>query len=167
MPSVRLKTKTANGVSARWVNEVAIPFNSDDCLMWPFHRNQLGRPLIHIEGRNRYANQLICERVHGPRPSQRHVSAHSCGNGHEACVNPRHLRWATFQENSEDMVAHGRATRGARNTQAKLTEDAVLELRRLACSGIPQKELAARFGVSKANVCLIVNGKAWSWLTSA
>lgn len=37
-----------------------------------------------------------------------------------------------------------------------------LKIRELAFSGIPQKEIAASYGLSKGHVSMIVNGRTWN-----
>lgn len=44
---------------------------------------------------------------------------------------------------------------------AKVTEDDVREIRRLAALGITQREIAERFGVTRANIGLIVSRRNW------
>ena len=164
MVVVRLEGKRANGVALQWVQEVALPYPGDDCLAWPFQRNHLGRPVFKLDYRTRYATRIICEMVHGSPPSASHVAAHSCGNGHDGCVNPRHLRWATPKENSEEMVAHGRSTRGSTNPQSKLKEADVREIKRLLQEGCHRQKLADRFGVTKSAIDRIAQGRNWKWL---
>ena len=87
----------------------------------------------------------------------------SCGKGHEACVNPRHLYWGTPIENAADRVRHGTHLKGEDCASAKLTVDQVREIRRLSLS-LPQREVADRFGISKQRVSKIVRREQWGWL---
>ena len=154
----------ANGVSMRWLEDVALPYQGEACLIWPFHRNHLGRPVMRVNYRTTYACRIVCERAHGLPPTEKHVAAHSCGNGHDGCINPRHLHWATRKENSLEMVEHGRSTRGSVNARSKLTEAEVLEIRRQAESGVPRRALAETYCVSKGAIHAIVQRRRWSWL---
>jgi DNA-binding MarR family transcriptional regulator len=65
-----------------------------------------------------------------------------------------------------DMINKGRArrttTRGEDNHLAKLTEAEVLTIRELTRSGVPQVELAARFGVTRSAVSLIALRRNWA-----
>ena len=99
----------------------------------------------------------------GPRRRRAHQAAHSCGHGDEGCVNPSHLRWATPQENSDDMVLHGTQACGEKNGWSKLTASQVREIRGLK-GEMPQRAVAERFGTSQSNVSLIHLGRAWSHL---
>lgn len=100
----------------------------------------------------------MCERINGAPPSEIHHAAHSCGFGHLGCINPRHIRWATPQENSDDRDAHGRTCKGTRINTAKLTADKVLAIR---LADGPQRMIAKMFGISQKTVWGIINKKTW------
>src|SRR5690606_29105850 len=100
----------------------------------------------------------------GPPPTVEHEAAHSCGKGHEGCVNPHHLRWATSTENKADTLIHGTRNRGERNRSAKLTDAKVYEIRRLLAAGMTQTAIAAMFAVSLTTISKIAAGKIWGWL---
>jgi hypothetical protein len=65
------------------------------------------------------------------------------------------------------MVEKGRHAKGERNSQSKLTEDGVQEIRRLGGGGnrrkgqFSQLEIARRFGVQEKQISRIVNYKSW------
>lgn len=65
-----------------------------------------------IDGRTHTVSRLVCEYINGKAPSPEHEAAHNCGKGHEGCVNPLHMRWATRAENFSDKVIHGTSMRG-------------------------------------------------------
>jgi hypothetical protein len=55
-----------------------------------------------------YAHRYVLTLTAGPPPFPRAVAAHAplvCHN--PACVNPRHLRWASQAENAADMKIDG------------------------------------------------------------
>lgn len=90
---------------------------------------------------------------------------HSCDN--TRCVNPDHLLLGTHAENMADMKSRGRAgrrdyNRGSRHGMATLTEDLVIEIRRLYEAGTSQAELCRRFGRSPANIHSVVHRKRWT-----
>jgi hypothetical protein len=94
----------------------------------------------------------------GPPPSPDHEAAHSCGRGHEGCVNPKHLRWATHKENQADKEGHGTILRGEQHPAAKLSEADVLEIR---ASSDTIANLAAQFDVTPRNIRHIKQHTSW------
>lgn len=155
---------TAHGEPLRWLNEVAVSFSGEECLLWPFARDGNGYAQIWIDGVKRPANRIVCERTNGPAPSPGHEAAHSCGRGDQGCINPGHLLWKTHTDNEKDKIVHGTRIRGERHGAAKLTEDDVRLIRSLVGT-MPQNRIAARFGVSHTTVRSAANGKSWAWLT--
>jgi hypothetical protein len=86
---------------------------------------------------------------------------HTCDN--PSCVNPKHLRWGTLQENNLDMYTKGRQVMpphrvGSGNPSSKLSED---DVRKIRSSQEPQHVTAKRFGITQAAVSLIVTRKKW------
>jgi hypothetical protein len=100
-----------NGDARRWLLG-HVGYQSADCLIWPYSRNNHGYGQIswvtNGKKRPRAASNLICELAHGPAPFAKAEAAHECGNGHLGCVNPQHLSWKTHYENVQDAVRHGR-----------------------------------------------------------
>lgn len=86
--------------------------DTDDCVEWLFSKNSKGYGLVSVDGKVRTTHSVVCERHNGPRPTGYHA-AHRCGT--KACINYRHLRWATPKENEADKRDHGRVCVGARN----------------------------------------------------
>lgn len=147
-----------DGEQHKFVNEVALVCESDDCLRWPFNfRNNY--PRIWTERGSVGAHQYICEAVNGPRPSPKHHAAHNCGN--KWCVNPAHVRWATPVENNADKVKHDTAQRGERHPNARLRKEDVVEIR---ASTKPDATLARKFAVTVQCVNQIRAGKSWRHL---
>ena len=68
-----------------------VSFEGDECLIWPFTRMSGYAGHITIDGHQQYACRVMCGLAHGPAPTPRHETAHSCGNGVEGCINPKHL----------------------------------------------------------------------------
>lgn len=154
---------TSHGDGLRFIAEVAMNYTADDCLVWPLGRISSGYATVWIEGGPRLVHRHICELVHGSPPSPKHEAAHSCGNGHLGCINPKHIGWKTTAENAADKILHGTHRRGERNPRVKLTERDVTEIRSLKGSAT-QRALAKRFGISQQMICRIQNGLSWGWL---
>lgn len=123
------------------------------CLIWPFSRTtndfpSIGKPAVRV-------HRLMCEYRNGPAPTAAHQAAHSCGRGHDACVNPMHLRWRTNSENQLERYQHSGPTQ-----RAKLTPDQVDEIRALK-GRATTADIAKQFGVTENNIDLIHAGKTW------
>ncbi len=149
------------GEPLQWIKDHAA-YEGDDCIRWPFEIAKYGYGTVKHEGKKRVASRVMCEEAHGPAPSPKHEAAHSCGNGHLACMNRRHIRWATKLENVHDAMAHGTNVRGEKVHCAKLTEEDVRRIRSIGRS-MKQKEIATIFGVRDNTISRILSGKRWGW----
>lgn len=156
-----------DGSVRKYFFEVVVPFDGDECLIWPFARDKYGYGKIELDEGSNLVHRRACEEVNGPPPDEPDIqAAHNCGNGHEGCCNPRHLRWATRYDNSMDRVQHGTHNRGERHKMVKLTEAQVLEIRSLQ-GAVGRTELAERFGVTPTTIGDIHRRKSWFWLAPA
>ena len=97
----------------------------------------------------------------GPVPEGLWV-LHTCDNGE--CTNPEHLYAGTQRDNEDDKVRRGRACRGAKNTNTKLTEQQVREIRGMCAAGRAHKAVATEFGVSQGAIYAIATRANWKWL---
>jgi hypothetical protein len=80
------------------------------------------------------------------------------------CVNPNHLFLGTSADNTEDMIAKGRGAKrvGELNTQAKLTPEAIADIRHRIAAKQPHREIAAIHGVSEPTISDIKKGRSWA-----
>lgn len=156
--------RTSTGEPANYLETVVLTYEGDECLTWPFDLATNGYGRINLSaGGTRIVSRIVCERRNGPPPTPEHESAHSCGHGHLGCVTPKHVRWATHQENLADMSIHGTSKRGSRCNFAVLVESDVRTIRALKGLATHQS-IADRFGVSRPTISLIMTGKTWGWL---
>jgi hypothetical protein len=111
---------------------------------------------------------------YGIDPGEKFV-CHACDQ--PLCCNPAHLWLGDAASNNQDSARKGRKpvgenhpnrvhpenmARGERHGHAKLTEADVIEMRRLRATGEwTTKALAAKFGVCRPVVSVIINRKAW------
>lgn len=150
------------GEPLRWIKENA-KHEGDECLKWPFETTHHGYGTIKHNGKKRVASRVMCEVAHGEPPTASHEAAHSCGNGHLGCVNPKHLRWATRAENIEDAKAHGTWQKGMVKKSKNLDEDKIRRMRKLFGKN-RVKDIAEEFGVCPTTVSQIKSGVLWAWV---
>lgn len=151
------------GAPIAWMQKHLRP-DSDECLRWPFGLSSIGYPVLHENQRQRGAHNWACEEVFGPKPTDGHETAHSCGN--RWCVNVRHLRWATQLENGDDKAVQCVHARGEQHPYAKLREAEVLTIYSLR-GRASARGLAREYGVGTSAIASIWDGRSWSWLTGA
>lgn len=144
--------------------ESTLSTQMEDCVRWPYGRGPDGQGRVWIKGRPREAARVVCERAQGAPPTPQHEAAHSCGKGHEGCINPRHIRWATHIDNEADKLIHGTLPQGQRHGKAKLTEQVVIEVRRRAATGLSLAALAREYGVSRQAIADVIRRRSWGWL---
>jgi hypothetical protein len=150
------------GSALKWIEEHK-NYQGDDCIRFPFATDRKGYGVLYVgsvrkTGHNMQASRYMCIVAHGEPPTPAHHAAHSCGNGHLACTNQKHLRWATPVENHQDQVQHGTFAVGEAHPNAKLTDTAVVEIR---TSKATAPALAAKFNVSEALVYAVKARKRW------
>ena len=74
------------------------------------------------------------------------------------------LEWCTGSENVKHAMNIGliEPTRGSSHKSSKLTEDQVLEIRKLYVEGFKQKDLALKFGIHQTLISSIITRKTWT-----
>jgi hypothetical protein len=139
----------------------------DGCWEWRGPRSPSGYGFGPKFYGTQAAHRLSYIIANGPIPAGM-VVMHNCDN--PPCVRPDHLSLGTPAENSAEMVARnrsyhgprpGKTCRGSEVKTSKLTEDKVREMRSLAASGVPNKHLAARYGITPAHAWDVVSGNLW------
>lgn len=131
----------------------------DECWIWKGGYSGSGYGQFRIrKGRMIGAHRFALELVAGPLADDV-MACHECDN--RACVNPAHLFPGTNSDNIKDAVAKGRASMGVGVPNAKLTDDAVREARRLAAGGMYQRDIAAKLGVSQYAIWCVLSGRSW------
>lgn len=153
---------TSRGEQQTFFRETVIPYEGDECLIWPYSRTN-GYGVMKKGERMCVVSRVLCEEVNGPPPSIEYDAAHSCGRGKQGCVTKGHLSWKTKADNCADKLIHGTHNRGERSAHAKLTEAQAIEI--ISLKGKKkQSEIAAFFGISHQTVSKIHRGERWGWL---
>jgi hypothetical protein len=111
--------------------------------------------------RNRSAHRIAWEASRGPIPDGVWI-LHHCDI--PCCCNPAHMFHGDVKRNSQDMRERLRSLRGTRNSNVKLTEAAVMQIRALR-GLMSASRIANRFGITKAAVSKIQLGRTWKHLS--
>lgn len=127
------------------------------CWFWIGSTDTCGYGIWNAHGQHS-AHRASYVMHRGAIPPGQHV-LHKCDQPN--CVNPAHLSLGTHQDNMADLRAKGRAygAKGAANFGAKLNE---VQVMRIMADPRPCSEVAEQYGVDKASVSNIRNGKTWS-----
>lgn len=138
------------------------------CWLWIGERNQstgYGQIPRSFKKRGAFGAEIKAHRVswllaHGSIPDGLRV-LHHCDN--PPCVRPDHLFLGTPKDNAADRDNKGRgdAPRGARSSGAKLTPQAVRQLRARHAAGAKTTALMALYGLSFSQVRRIVLHECW------
>lgn len=128
------------------------------CWTWRGERYQRGYGQFWSNGKLRRAHRVAYELLVGPIPEGLWV-LHHCDN--PPCIRPDHLWLGTRQDNMTDMAMKRRGSGGVPwpRHPAKLDPDRVRAIR--SATGETQRELAARYGVSRSTIQLVRSGKRW------
>jgi hypothetical protein len=120
------------------------------CWIWQRTRNAQGYGRLWDRGKMRLAHVVWYERHVGPIPAG-FVLHHTCGRGHDGCMNPAHLTPVTPAENAR----LGRGT--------KLNVAQVRQIRLIGVGGRRTKtDIARQFGVSDVQIHHILTGRCWA-----
>lgn len=128
------------------------------CWLWRGSLSAEGRAVLQrfAHESKTSAARLAYETFRGAIPAGKFV-CHTCDN--PACVNPDHLFLGTPADNSADMARKGRAARGEKNAQAKLTASQVRDIR---ASSESVRALSRRYGVGRVNIKNARDGRTWA-----
>ncbi len=134
----------------------------DECWEWKAGKKGRGYGMFGINYEMWYAHRVAWILTFGPIPEGL-LCCHHCDN--PGCCNPYHLFLGTIRDNNVDSFRKGRTARGEKQGGSKLTEEDVLEIRRLyKAKERNQQDLADKFGVSHVTISRIVRRKRWAWL---
>ena len=113
-----------------------------------------GYGLVNFHGRALLIARVVYFLSRGSWP--KNILVHVCKN--RLCINMNHMLEGKNEDIEYDRV-------GINNSQAKLDEDQVREIKQLAeSSDFSQREIGNIFGVSYSTVSSIKLGKTWSHL---
>lgn len=146
----RRVARGSDGSEVAWPRDAvlaAVKSQTDECILWQHRLDKWGYPRFRKDRRNVRAHREVCRIAHGAPPTSAHVTRHACNT--PRCINPRHLKWGTRQENSDDMVRAGRSMAGRSVRHLAQTEREVI-----ANSPLVARLLAEQFKVSLTTIYL-------------
>lgn len=124
-----------------------------------------GYPNVHLSvdniGKAFYLHKIVASTFFGPLPAGWSTN-HKDGDKLHCCI--ANLEYLGPGLNQAHAAAMGLTRRGEQVSTARLTVEAVREIRRLR-GQVPQKELARRFGVAHSLISRIQLGQAWRHTT--
>lgn len=111
------------------------------------------RPKLRVQ-----AHRFSWSIANGPIPKGLCV-LHRCDN--RSCVRPDHLFLGTNDDNVQDRVNKGRSAHGETQGSAKLTNEAVIEIRQRHSLGESCGALAKKHGMHAGNIRALLLRKTW------
>lgn len=110
-------------------------------------------------GKPEGVHRIAWELANGCKVPDGFVVMHTCDVGD--CVNPAHLVLGTYQDNSDDMMRKGRhrVASGETHYKAKLSNEAIAEIRELRRSGLTEIAIANRYGITQPYVHRLTTGE--------
>lgn len=133
-------------------------YKSASCWIWIGGLVGVGYGEVWFGGKYWASHRLSYTVYKGEIPDGMEV-CHTCDN--RKCINPEHLFVGTRKDNAEDMSKKGRALRGERGTNVKLTNKLVAIIRKYR-GKLPQTRIAEIFSISQAQVCRVMTKRNWS-----
>ena len=145
------------------------------CWVWTANKDPEGYGRFHWQGKLRRATRVAWFLATGSWPTA--GALHRCD--YPPCVRFSHLFEGGALENNRDSHAKGRAAdhrgdlnpsrrhpervpRGEKHPKSKFTTNTIRVVRWLyANSTYTQADLAKRYGISRPQMCMILNRKAW------
>jgi hypothetical protein len=136
---------------------------TDTCWLWTGNKSCYGYGRIKYKHKELLAHRVSLE-LHLQRPINQHLLvAHQpliCHTRH--CINPAHLREATYEENMSDKYLDGTMPMGKVNKRPRrFTED---DIRNIRNSLMPTSILAVEYGIGNSVISMIRNYKSYTWV---
>ncbi|HEX8653528.1 MAG TPA: HNH endonuclease signature motif containing protein [Pyrinomonadaceae bacterium] len=141
----------------RFWSKVELSSESNGCWLWRGRVLRSGYGTAWKDGTYQYAHRIAYELKYGEIPEGMCV-CHKCDN--PPCCRPDHLFIGSQEENMHDMRRKGRNSH-----PLKLTEQAVLEIRRRYADRklvkVTMQQLGDEYGVYKGYISKIIHRQKW------
>jgi hypothetical protein len=132
---------------------------ANGCREWRGGKTDYGYGRVRLDKtKKRRAHRMMWMLING-EISEHQFVLHKCDN--RLCINPEHLMLGNQSDNMTDMVKKGRHKKGEGHSHAKLNDEKVREIRRLAKVGQRLVDIAEVMEISPSTIHSIVNYKAW------
>ncbi len=138
------------------------------CWLWLAGKTKQGYGRFKYNGYDRVMAHRFSWEIHNGTIPDGLFVLHKCDN--PPCVRPDHLFLGTKRDNIDDAISKGRwggPVPGSAHPFARLTEDAVLEIRRRLAAGEYGRDLAREFAVGEMTISDIRRRKTWAHLIDA
>jgi HNH endonuclease len=109
-----------------------------------------------------FVHTLVAIAFHGVREKGKQV-CHNNGNHRDN--RAENLRWGTHTENARDKYEHRTMPIGAKNHNSLLTDEIVVEARRLKLAGLTYRQIGTRLGFTREAIRGAVSGRNWLHVT--
>lgn len=133
---------------------------SGDCWLWTasLAGKGYGQMKLPKQRKQEYAHRLAYMIYKGAIPDGIQV-CHKCDN--PRCCNPEHIFLGTSSDNHLDMKEKNRHLYGEKNSQAKLSDTKISQIKKCIDSGMSQSIIAKAFGIHQTTVSKINRGCRW------
>ena len=125
------------------------------CQEWDGARSSAGYGQIRFGGKVVFTHRLAWALHNGADPTGK-VVRHKCDN--PPCLNPEHLEIGTQKDNAHDTWSRGRGNPVKYGKRVKFSLETIGLVRGHLASGMKQRLIAAKFGMSQAHVSEIKLG---------
>ena len=139
-------------VRDRFLEKIHKDPQPNGCWLWTGAKDKDGYGVFRVGTGTCRANRVAYFLWNGPLDSHKKVR-HDCDT--PACVNPRHLKIGTHQQNMDDMRQRERAVTPNRKIPV---EDHETIRRQVIHLHVPMARVARKYGVTEAAISRIVKG---------
>lgn len=131
---------------------------SGDCWLWLGSICKGGYGRFPLKDKTQRAHRVAWEMTYGSIPNGL-FACHKCDR--RACVRPSHLFLGTAADNIKDMIEKGRHACGEKTGTSRLTNEQVLEIRRLHNEGVTASKISLLFHLDFSQVRRIIKREVW------
>lgn len=134
----------------------------DKCWLWKRGTFTFGYGQFHLKRWPMTAHRVAWMIANKCNVPEGMCVCHACDN--PRCCNPSHLWLGTHADNANDtrQKQRHRGPAGESNSNSKLTDGIVREIRQEQSGGIANVKLARRYKVCPSLISMIVNRKMWT-----